>query len=167
MPALPSDVFAGELRSEGLRDWIIQLREAGYIHEGRGERTLQMWICSHLVQKFFSAESGVYRIRPIIIEERALQGDSDIGDIMLPSQSVNGKIDVWVEIKNHFGCSTLSDTQMKNLEKDFVKCRRNIEKGGLGVVLITMDRVEDAEAVTSPLALKYEGVQVVTIGRGG
>ena len=167
MPALPSSDFAEELHSGELRDWIIKLREWGFIHAGRGERTLQMWICCYLVEKFFLSESAVYGFRPIIIEERAVDGGADIGDIMLPSSQVEGKIDVWVEIKNYFGCNTLSDTEVKKLERDFIKCRANIDAGGLGVVLITMDRVEDARAFASPLELKYEGVQVVIIGKGG
>ena len=162
-----SDRFLGseELESDELRMWILVLRNNDFINENRGERTLQMWICSHLIRKFFFGDPPRYHFRRILAEERASEGESDIGDIMLPSQTHEKRVDVWVEIKNHFGKNSLTAAEQTKLERDFEKCQKSVNNGGsAGVVLVTIDHVADAEQYTGPLNEKYPDVTVVIIG---
>ena len=157
-------MFVQELRSNRLNDLVMKLYRSKIIKVGKGERTLQMYCCFHLLSKLFWSEKANWRFRPIIVEESALKSGSDIGDIMLPSDMEKDQIDVWVEIKNFFGKETITNTMLRSLTRDYEKCDSNHQRGGKGVVLFTFDDKIMGETLVQDLSNRFPKVTTIVIG---
>lgn len=162
---LPREVFVKELGSDELNNRILALRKAGIIQERRGERTLQMYCCFHLLTKLFFSEKSNWSFRSVIVEERANEQDSEIADIMLLSDLPHREVDVWVELKNYFGFLHLTDTMRAAIERDFEKCQNAIETmGAIGVVMFSFDDKELGRQLVSDISSKFQQVELVVLG---
>ena len=161
---LPREVFVNELKSDELNNRILELRRVNVIHEGRGERTLQMYCCFYLLTNLFFSKKSNWSFRPLIVEERANDVDSEIGDIMLISDLPHREVDVWVEIKNYFGNDKLTESMRAALTKDFNKCMKAITNGAIGVVMFTFDDKILGEKLISDISTQFPQVELVVIG---
>ena len=142
----------------------MDLYQSKIIKIGKGERTLQMYCCFHLLSRLFWSEKANWRFRPIIVEESAVKSGSAIGDIMLPSDMKKDHVDVWVEIKNFFGKETITNSMLASLTRDYEKCNSNCKRGGKGVVLFTFDDKVMGEALVEELSNKFPKVTTIVIG---
>lgn len=161
---MPSQAFIDELKSSSLNELVMKLYKERIIVPGRGERSLQMYCCFHLLSNLFWSENSNWAFRPIIVEERAVSTDSEIGDIMLKHDLFKDRIAVWVEIKNYFGRENFTESMINALIRDYEKCTINVKKGDLGVVLLTFDDRELAESLLSELIERYHNVETIVIG---
>jgi hypothetical protein len=161
---LPRIEFVKKLQSEGLNNMVLELYNANVIHVDRGERTLQMYCCFYLLSELFFSKNSHWAFRSVIVEERATQSDSEIGDIMLPSDMDEDLTDVWVEIKNYFGKDNFTQRMIRSLTRDYQKCDLNIENGGLGVVMFTFNDKELGQHLVSELSNQYPRVVTIVLG---
>ena len=160
-----SNAFLHILSSEEMHDWIMTLHSQGFLN--RFERTVQTYIVAYVLMVCFYGEEALYEPRPIKIEERPnSRGEDPIPDISLPSQNFKGVPEVWIELKDYFGQSGLTDQDLRDLRWDFTKAADACNEGNMGIVLIVgEDRVAImGEIEEDGLVETFSQVEVIVIG---
>ncbi len=153
---LEGEQFIDVLKSPEMISWIQDLYDGNFID--KQERTLQLYIASYVLFSCFYKEGAIYHPRALKIEERPDSADSDIPDISLPNESYE-KVDVWVEIKNHFKQEDLNSTEVEKIERDFKKAN---DSGALGVVMVALE-LEGCLDYITPILEKYPDVTLIPL----